>query len=152
MMPIFHSSVVYFAEKHLICIIGCREAFLDARRDTVTHRIYSRRHCQSFTARAVVARCSTGPRRAVNNASRDRRNAPLGLAELWRIDIVNQNISAYGGRALLQAKGLWLEKKGQNSPKMWKVWKFWKSEQLYFYRARTCYSWKDKRYDIVNIR
>ena len=36
----------------------------------------------------VVARCTTGPRRADNNASRnnasslDRRDAPLGLAEL----------------------------------------------------------------------
>ena len=35
----------------------------------------------------LVARCTTGPRRADNNASRqtimlDRRNAPLGFAEL----------------------------------------------------------------------
>ena len=31
-----------------------------------------------------------GPRRVVNNASLDRRDAPLGLAELWRINIVDQ--------------------------------------------------------------
>ena len=46
-----------------------------------------------YIYRFIVARCTTGPRRAANNASRftrSRRNAPLGLAELWRIDIVNQ--------------------------------------------------------------
>ena len=31
----------------------------------------------------IVVRCTTGPRRAANNASSlDRRDAPLGLAEL----------------------------------------------------------------------
>ena len=39
-----------------------------------------------------VARCTTGPRRAYyrNHRSVDRRDAPLGLAELGRVDIVNQ--------------------------------------------------------------
>ena len=52
-------------------------------------------------------------------SSVDRRDAPLGLAELGRVDIVNQNNlespgnvsprTAFGGRALLQAKGFWLD-------------------------------------------
>ena len=39
-----------------------------------------------------VARCTTGPRRAYSRIySVDRRDAPLGLAELGRVDIVNQH-------------------------------------------------------------
>ena len=39
----------------------------------------------------VVARCTTGPRRAYSRVV-DRRDAPLGLAELGRVEyIVNQD-------------------------------------------------------------
>ena len=40
----------------------------------------------------LVARCTTGPRRAYsrNQIDVDWRNAPLGLAELGKVDIVNQ--------------------------------------------------------------
>ena len=38
----------------------------------------------------VVARCTTGPRRAANNASRNLHEIGEMHHELWRIDIVNQ--------------------------------------------------------------
>ena len=53
-------------------------------------------------ARSIIARCTIGPRRAYSRSRRsnsvDRRNAPLGLAELGRVDIVNQR------EALLDAR------------------------------------------------
>ena len=80
MMPIFHSSVVYFAEKHLHCwmprrIFGCAArhsnasyrftTYQDVRRvrlvdglkqifyeyhPLITHRVDSRCHCQSYNS------------------------------------------------------------------------------------------------------